>query len=150
MNSNSVQLAALAVTFALACPTGCNRPPPPVPAPPPEVATIAVTPQDVSVYQEWIGTLDGMMHAHVHPQATGFLVAIIYREGSLVKKGEPMFEIDPRPSQAILDQALAKLGKSELDVKRLTPLAKENAVSQEELDDAVQAFLADKAAVEQA
>lgn len=106
--------------------------------------------KDVPVQHEWIGTLDGLVHAHVHPQVTGYLMTRCYKEGALVKKGDLMFEIDARPFQAVLDQALAKLGKDELDVNRLKPLAMEKAVSQQELDDAMQAYMGDKAAVDQA
>ena len=140
-------LAALAALLMAS--TGCTHSTPPAP-PMPEVEVSQVITQDVPVFAEWIGTLDGMVHAHVHPQVSGYLMARHYREGSEVKKGDLMFEIDPRPFKAVLDQTLARMGKSELDVKRLTPLAAEKAVSQEELDNAVQALLGDKAAVEQA
>jgi len=129
---------------------GCERAPPPRAAAPPEVAVIEARQQDVPIAREWVGTLAGLVHAHVHPQVTGYLIARPYREGAAVKKGDLMFEVDPRPFQAALDQALARLGKDELDVQRLRPLAKLNAVSQQELDDALQADLGDKAAVEQA
>lgn len=140
--------AALAVVLAGAL--GCKRPPPPVAPPPPEVQVTAVVQADMPVDHDWIATLEGLVHAHVHPQVTGYLLARRYAEGSLVKKGDLMFEIDPRPFQAVLDQALAKLGKDELDVNRLRPLAQEQAVSQEDFDNARQAYLGDKAAVEQA
>ncbi len=100
----------------------------------------------------------------IRAQVTGYLLKQDYVEGSRVKEGDLLFEIDPRPFQATLDQALAKLeqdkamlGKTELDVNRYTPLAKQQDISQEQLDDAVQAnlmakaaVLADKAAVESA
>lgn len=140
---------AAALTAALFA-AGCGRSPAVRTPPPPDVAVATAAQMDVPIRHEWIGTLDGTVHAHVHPQAGGYLMARRYREGSLVKKGDLMFEIDARPFQAALDQALARLGKDELDVKRLQPLVKEEAVSQEELDDAMQAYLGDKAAVEQA
>jgi RND family efflux transporter MFP subunit len=104
------------------------------------------------------------VNAQIRAQVTGYLLAQNYAEGGEVKKGNLLFEIDPRPFQAALDQANAKLaqdkaqaGKTELDVKRYTPLAQEQAVSQEQLDNAVQANLAanaqvkaDEAAVENA
>jgi membrane fusion protein (multidrug efflux system) len=104
------------------------------------------------------------VNAQIHAQVTGYLLTQNYAEGSEVKKGDLLFQIDPRPFQAELDQALAKLaqdkaqaGKTELDVKRYTPLAQEQAISQEELDDAIQANLgadaqvkADEAAIENA
>ena len=95
-----------------------------------------VTQQDIPIYSEWTGVLDGFVNAKIRAQVPGYLLRQCYREGSKVKKGDLLFEIDPRPFQAVLDQALAQLGKTELDVKRLTPLAKEQAVSQQELDDA--------------
>jgi membrane fusion protein (multidrug efflux system) len=142
---------------------GCKPAPPPAP-PPPKVRVVTISARDVPVYQQWIGTLDGYPNANIRAQVTGYLLKQDYVEGSQVKRGDLLFEIDPRPFQAALDQALAKqeqdeamVGKTDLDVKRYTPLASEHAVSQEELDDAVQANLmakaavvADKAAVESA
>jgi len=133
---------------------GCNRKAPVAPPPPPEVKIITVAPTNVPIYEEWIGTLDGYVNAEIHAQVTGYLLAQNYAEGSAVKKGDQLFQIDPRPFQATLDQARAKLeqdqaqqGKTDLDVKRYTPLVKEEAISQEELDNAVQANLAAKAQV---
>jgi membrane fusion protein (multidrug efflux system) len=134
----------------LSCQAGCNRKPPAAAMLPPDVEVINVTPRDVPVYREWIGTLDGLVHAHVHPQVNGYLLAVYYKEGTLLKRGDLMFEIDARPFQAVLDQAMARLGKDELDVNRLKPLIQENAVSHQELDDAMQAYLGDKAAADQA
>jgi membrane fusion protein (multidrug efflux system) len=141
---------------------GCKKKSPP--PPPPEVQVITLAPTNVPVFEEWIGTLDGFVNAQIHAQVTGYLLAQNYAEGSEVKKGDLLFQIDPRPFQAELDQALAKLaqdeaqaGKTEQDVKRYTPLAKEQAISQEELEDAIQANLgadaqvkADEAAIENA
>ncbi len=132
---------------------GC-KPAPPAAAAPPKVFFMTAAPRDVPIYQQWIGTLDGYPNAQIRAQVLGYLVKQDYVEGSRVKQGDLLFEIDPRPFQAVLDQALAKLeqdqanfGKTELDVKRFTPLVKQQAISQEELDDAVQANLAAKAAV---
>ncbi len=107
--------------------------------------------QDVPVYQEWIGSLDGFVNAQIRAQVSGYLMSQNYKEGSLVKKGDVLFQIDARPFAAALDQAKgqlgmaeAQLGRTELDVKRFRPLAISNAISQEELDDAVQS---NKAAV---
>lgn len=133
-------------------------------SPPPEVEVITLAPTNVPIYGEWIGTLDGDVNAQIRAQVTGYLLKQNYAEGSRVKQGDLLFEIDPRPFQAVLDQALAReaqdeaqLGKAELDVKRYTPLAREEAISQQELDDAVQSKLAaeaqvkaDKAAIETA
>ena len=132
---------------------GCAKEPVAPPAPP-EVQFITVAPTNVPVFEEWIGTLDGYVNADIHAQVTGYLLTQNYAEGSEVKQGDLLFQIDPRPFQAALDQAQAKLaqdqaqlGKTELDVKRYTPLAKEQAISQEELDNALQADLAAKAQV---
>jgi membrane fusion protein (multidrug efflux system) len=133
--------------------TGC-KPAPPAAPPPPTVEVAAVTQADVPIYHDWIGTLDGLVNATIRAQVTGYLIKQNYREGDVIKKGDMLFEIDPRPFQAALDQANgqlaqteARLGKTELDVKRYAPLLKDKAVSQEEYDDAVQANLEAKAAV---
>jgi membrane fusion protein (multidrug efflux system) len=129
-----------------------------------EVRVITATPRDVPIYQKWIGTLDGYPNAQIRAQVTGYLTKQDYVEGGEVKKGDLLFEVDPRPFQAALDQALgrqaqdeAQFGKTKLDVERFTPLAREKAISQQELDDATQANLmaeaaikADQAAVETA
>jgi len=134
---------------------GCKKAGPPALAPPPpEVQVMTVELQDVPVYQDWIGSLDGATNAQIRAQVSGYLMSQEYKEGSLVKKGAALFQIDPRPFEAALNQAKGQLGmaqaqmdRTELDVKRFTPLAKQNAVSQEELDDAVQSNLAAKASV---
>ena len=134
------------------------------PQTPPVVEVARVVQRDVPIYDEWVGTLDGLVNARIRAQVSGYLLTQDYNDGSFVKKGELLFQIDPRPFQAALDiakgqlaQAQAQQGKTGLDVKRFTPLAKENAISQQELDDAIQANLAAqavvasaKAAVEQA
>ncbi|HEX4342238.1 MAG TPA: efflux RND transporter periplasmic adaptor subunit, partial [Verrucomicrobiae bacterium] len=141
---------------------GCKKKTPP--PPPPEVQVVTLSPTNVPIFEEWIGTLDGLVNAQIRAQVTGYLLSQNYSEGSEVKKGDLLFQIDPRPFQAALDQAKAKLAqdqaqadKAGLDVKRFTPLAKEQAISQEQLDDAVQAsagaqaqLKADEAAVEDA
>ncbi len=133
-------------------------------APPPNVQIVEVIQRDVPVYHEWIATLDGYVNAQIQPQVAGYLIKQNYREGALVSKNEVLFKIDPRPFQAVLDQAKAQLaqaeaqlGKTQLDVQRDTPLAKEKAIAQSQLDNDVQANLAakatvqaDKAAIEQA
>ena len=125
------------------------------PAPPPTVQVVEVAQRDVPVYQEWIATLDGFVNAVIQPQVSGYLVQQNYREGELVRKNDVLFKIDPRPFQAILDQgkaqlaqAEAQLGKTQLDVQRDTPLAKERAIAQSQLDNDIQANLAAKATVE--
>jgi membrane fusion protein, multidrug efflux system len=127
----------------------------------PDVEVVQVEQKDVPIYGEWIGTLDGFTNADVRAQVTGYLIRQGYQEGAFVKKGQLLFEIDPRPFQAALDQAQGQLAqatamlanaqavqrRTELDVNRYTPLAKEQAVSQQDLDNAIQNNLAAKATV---
>ena len=123
----------------------------------PEVKVIAVTQRDVPIVSEWVATLDGYVNAQIQPQVTGYIVKQTYKEGSPVHNGAVLFEIDPRPFQALLDQAKAQLaqaqaqmGKTQLDVDRDTPLAKERAIAQSQLDNDIQANLAAKAEVQSA
>ncbi len=125
------------------------------PMAPPEVKVIAVAQRDVPIVSEWVATLDGYVNAQIQPQVTGYIVKQTYKEGSTVHRGDVLFEIDPRPFQAILDQAkaqlaqaVAQMGKTQLDVDRDTPLAKERAIAQSQLDNDIQANLAAKAAVQ--
>ena len=127
---------------------GCRKPAVQA-SPPVEVQVIAVEQRDVPVTREWVGSLDGSVNAQIRAQVTGYLLKQDYKEGSTVAKGDPLFEIDSRPLEAALAQAngqlaqaQAQLGKAELDVKRYTPLARDKAISQEELDNAVQTQLA--------
>jgi membrane fusion protein (multidrug efflux system) len=141
------------LTALLICVVGCKRKAqvtPPLPVV--EIATVSQA--DVPIYHDWIGTLDGLVNAQIRAQVTGYLVKQNYREGDPIKKGDLLFEIDPRPFQAALDQAKghlaqaeARWGKTKLDVKRYEPLVKDKAISQEEYDDAVQANLEAEAAV---
>ena len=132
-------------------------------APPatPDVEVIQVEQKDVPVFGEWIGTLDGFTNADVRAQVTGYLMQQGYQEGAFVKKGQLLFQIDPRPFQAALDQAKGQLaqaqaqlanaeavqGRTQLDVERYTPLARQQAATQQDLDNAVQNNLAAKASV---
>jgi membrane fusion protein (multidrug efflux system) len=127
----------------------------------PDVEVVEVEQRDVPIFGEWIGTLDGFTNADVRAQVTGYLQRQGYQEGAFVKKGQLLFEIDPRPFQASLDQAEGQLaqakaalanaqavqGRTELDVNRYVPLAKEQAASQQDLDNAVQNNMAAKATV---
>jgi RND family efflux transporter MFP subunit len=140
-----------AAGVALVTVIGCKKAAAPSP---PVVEVISVTPTNVPITDEWIGTLDGYVNAQIRAQVTGYLLSQNYAEGSEVKNGDLLFQVDPRPFQAVFDQAEAKLaedkaaaGKTELDVKRYTPLAKEEAISQQELDDAVQANLGELAQI---
>jgi RND family efflux transporter MFP subunit len=128
---------------------------------PPDVEVVQVEQKDVPIFGEWIGTLDGFSNADVKAQVTGYIMRQGYQEGAFVKKGQLLFEIDPRPFQATLDQAQGQLaqaraqlanaqavqGRTQLDVERYTPLAREQAASQQDLDNAVQNNLAAKASV---
>lgn len=153
---------ALAFLAAGVCLNGCGTKQQATAAPP-VVEFIEVTQKDVPITKDWVATLDGFVNAQIRAQVKGLLVRQNYTNGAFVTKGSSLFEIDPRPFQATLDQAnanlgqakanlqraQAQLGKTEQDVTRYTPLAKESAISQQELDDAVQANLAAKAQVEQ-
>jgi membrane fusion protein (multidrug efflux system) len=129
---------------------------------PPDVEVVQVEQRDIPIFGEWIGTLDGFTNADVRAQVTGYIMRQGYQEGAFVKKGQLLFEIDPRPFQAALDQAQGQLaqakaslataeaiqGRTQLDVERYTPLARVQAASQQDLDNAVQNNLAAKASVE--
>jgi membrane fusion protein (multidrug efflux system) len=132
---------------------------------PPEVEVVTVEQRDVPIYREWIGTLDRLVNAAIRSQVTGYLLTQDYSEGSFVRKGQLLFQIDARPLQAAVDQARGQLAqangqlaqtqaqyqqseaqlvsaeanqrKAQLDENRYTPLAKENAVTQQDLDNAV-------------
>lgn len=131
---------ALPLLFAV----GCKKPTPP-PPPPPEVEVITVVEKNVPIYREWVGTLEGEVNATISAQVSGYLLSRNYREGSIVTNEQVLFQIDPRPFEATLARARAQLveaearkGKTALDVQRYTPLAKLEAISQQELDDAIQ------------
>ena len=144
------------IVFALMLSEGCgSRGVTAASAPPPDVQVVEVTQRDVPIYSEWIATLDGFVNAQIQPQVSGYLIKQNYREGELVRKNAVLFKIDPRPFQAQLDQAKAQLaqaeaqrGKTQLDVQRDTPLAKERAIAQSQLDNDIQANLAAKATVQ--
>src|SRR5215831_2641172 len=139
--------ALLLVVTALLCCPACKGKQQAKTSPQPVVEVAPVTQADVPIIHEWIGVLDGLVNAQIRAQVTGYLLTQHYREGDPIKKGDLLFEIDPRPFKGQLAQAEARLGKTELDVKRYGPLVKDRAISQEEYDDAVQANLEAKAAV---
>ena len=135
--------------------SGCNKGQAAIGTPVPEVEVATVEQRDVPVYSEWVATLDGYVNAEIRPQVLGYIINQNYTEGSLVHKGQVLFEIDPRPFTAALDrakgdlaQAQAQLGKSTLDVQRDTPLAEAKAIAKSQLDNEVQAKLGAQAAVE--
>ena len=136
---------------------GCESPKAASPVPSPEVEVASVVQKDVPIYSEWVATLDGYVNAQIQPQVTGYVIRQTYKEGSFVHKGQILFQIDPRPFQALLDQvnaqlaqAQAQLGKTQMDVDRDTPLAKERAIAQSQLDNDIQANQAAKATVKAA
>ena len=157
-----------------------------------DVEVVRVEQKDVPVYSEWIGTTEGMVNADIKAEVSGYLLKQDYKEGSLVKKGQLLFELDPRPFQAAVDQANGQVAqfqgqleqansqvlqaeaqaaqanaqllqaqaqltqaqanqvKTQLDVNKYAPLAEQKAVTQQDLDNAVQANLVAKAQVEAA
>lgn len=143
-------------TFILGACAGCGQRASSAQAPkPPQVEVAPVIQQDVRIYGEWVATLDGYVNAQIQPQVTGYLIKQDYREGSFVQKDDVLFEIDPRPFQAVLDQAKAQLAQAEaqlgnatINVGRDIPEAQENAIPQSQLDTDKQSQLAGKAAVE--
>jgi len=111
-------------------------PPPPMP-----VTVVQLEPTDVPLASEWVGTLDGNVNAQIQPQVSGYLIQQTYREGSTVSKGQVLFEIDPRPFQAVLNQAQGQLeqakaayGLTQTNVNRDLPLAEAHAIAQSQLD----------------
>jgi RND family efflux transporter MFP subunit len=144
------------VVFTLLSSDGCgNKNVSAAAAPPANVQIVEVVQRDVPIYHEWIATLDGYVNAQIQPQVSGYLIQQNYREGALVRRNDVLFKIDPRPFQAVLDQAKAQIaqaeaqqGKTQLDVQRDTPLAKEKAIAQSQLDNDIQANLAAKATVQ--
>jgi len=187
----SISLLVIAVA-AVAVLLGFARSSKPAQAAPPVLAVgvVQVEQKNVPIYSEWIGTTEGMVNAELKAQVTGYLLRQDYKEGSFVKKGQLLFEIDPRPFQAALDQANGQVAqyqgqveqassqitqaeaqlaqansqllqaqarleqaranqiKAELDVKKYQPLAEQKAVTQQELDNALQANTAAKAQVD--
>src|SRR2546426_3790067 len=127
-------------------------------APPPTVVEVAtVVQQDTPIYSEWVAILDGYVNAQIQPHVSGYIIRQNYKEGSVVRKGDVLFQIDPRPFKAALDQAKgqlaqaeAQLGKARLDVQRDTPLAQARAIAQSQLDTEIQAKLGTQALVQAA
>src|SRR5215469_13281734 len=152
--SNYRQAALLFLMIVLACLSGCEKEKPTTA--PPLVEVVDVVQKDVPVTREWVSTLTGLVNAQIRAQVSGYLVKQLYLNGAYVKKGTPLFQLDDRTFRAAVDQATGNLaqakadlqkaqaqqGKTQLDVNRYTPLAKTGAISQQELDDAVQANLA--------
>ena len=157
--------SATALVFGLGLLSGCEKKPAPA-GPPPAVpvTVVEIEPTDVPLTGEWVGTLDGYVNAQIQPQANGYLIKQNYREGTKVTKGQVLFQIDPRPFQAALDQAQgqmeqakgqvaqaqAQLGLAEINVKRDTPLAEAHAIAQSTLDNDTQQKATQEASVKSA
>src|ERR1700737_577805 len=158
--------AALVLLFGTALLSGCGNkntsaggPPPPMP-----VTVVKIQPTDVALTGEWVGTLDGYVNAQIQPQANGYLIKQNYKEGAQVAKGRVLFEIDPRPFQAALDQAKGQLAQAKgqvqqaqaqlqlavINVNRNTPLAEAHAIAQSQLDNDTQQKAQSEAAVQSA
>ena len=124
MNSNRIRAVlcrcglCLAIGLAAICPVSCGKKEEAIQAAPPEVLVAEAAARDVPVYREWIGTIDGSENAEIRAKVQGYLVKRDYDEGSLVKKGTLLFEIDPRPFQAALEEA-----KSQLEQAKAVKLA---------------------------
>lgn len=149
-------LATLGLLFVIGF-TGCAHKETQAAAPPPDVEVTDVVQKDVPIYGEWIAVLDGYVNAQIQPQVTGYLMKQNYVEGTVVRRGDVLFEIDPRPFEAAVAQAKgqmaeaqAQLGKTTLDVKRDTPLAAQSAIPKAQLDNDIQANESAKAVVDAA
>jgi RND family efflux transporter MFP subunit len=158
LSCTAVSRLVLAVLLAtVSTDVGCGKTNAAPAIPGPEVEVASVVQKDVPIVSEWVATLDGFVNAQIQPQVTGYIIRQTYKEGSFVHKGQILFHIDPRPFQAVLDQAnaqvaqaQAQLAKTAMDVDRDTPLARERAIAQSQLDNDIQANRAAKAAVKAA
>lgn len=142
----AIPAVALVVIFS-----GCEKEAPKA-LPPPVVEVMSVQPQDIPIPITWVGTTVGDVDAQIRAQVEGYLQAQIYRNGSAVKKGDLMFQIDPRPFEAQLGQAEgtfaeadARLKRDFLNAKRATELYEKKVISTEEFDDTTQQYMASKA-----
>jgi membrane fusion protein, multidrug efflux system len=148
-------LAVLAAAFfSYACKSETKTPPPP---PPPNVTVTEVVQKDVPVTPEFVAQTQSSRLVNIHARVSGFLDRRMYTEGAVVKKGQVLFEMDPKPFQVQLDQAKAALDKQDaaletarLNLERVKPLTEQNALSQKDLDDATGQFQTTAAGVEQA
>src|SRR2546423_731885 len=154
----------IALLICVSFVTGCSRKPPQAPVNAPEVLVTTVTPQDVPRVLERVATLGGFINANINAQVQGYIVSRDYQEGSVVKKGDLLFQIDSRPYEAALAQAKGTLAKdnanqmkADADEKRAQDLFKKKVISDQERDTAIAAagssranVEADEAAVKQA
>ena len=146
----------IAAFLALILAAACDKAAAPAPAPQ-VVDIITVEQKDVPIYREWVGSLDGDINATIRPQVTGYLIKQNYREGDAVKKGQTLFEIDPRTFQTAVDQAKAARSQQQANyataaanLARIKPLAEKNALSRKDLDDATGSELQARALLDQA
>lgn len=164
MNVRSVELIQrlsirtariLVACFLIVAGVACSKDEAPPPPPPPEVQVAEVIQKDVPIYVELVGSTLGSEDVEIRSRVAGYLVSINFTEGSFVRKGQLLYKIDPQPFQAALDQAKANLAtaqaaleKTDNDVARYKPLAQQQAVSQQELDNALSAQQAARAQVD--
>src|SRR6058998_2775073 len=148
-------LAVGAASICVLLVSSCSRKAPQAAPPAPEVLVTTVQPQDVPRVLERVATLDGFINANINAQVQGYIVSRDYREGSVVKKGDLLFQIDSRPYEAALAQAkgtLAKdkanLTKAEADEKRAVDLFNKKVISDQERDTAIAAAGSSRANVE--
>ena len=148
-----IPLGALLICMSIS--TGCSRKPAQVAANAPEVLVTTVMPQDVPRVLERVATLDGFINANINAQVQGYIVSRDYQEGSVVKKGDLLFQIDPRPFEAALAQAKGTLAKdkatevkTDADEKRAFDLFKKKVISDQERDTAIAAAGSSRANVE--
>src|SRR5271165_335649 len=155
--ARTLPILSVAALALLAPVSGCKEKEAAVAPPPPNVAVTDVAVRDVPIYHEWVSVLDGYVNANIQPEVSGYLLSQKYQEGSFVRRGELLFEIDPRPFEAQLKQAegqlaqmRAQLSQTEMDVARDTPLAKLSAIPQAQLDTDISNNTAAKAMVDSA
>lgn len=142
-----MKLKSVIVLFSLSAAVwlnGCGEKKKAAEPPPQEVMVAEVSQKDVPVYREWVASMDGIVNATILAQVEGYLIKQNYKEGDLVKKGDLLFEIDPRPFRAALDEARAVQAKqqavlqtAQANLKRILPLAEANAVSQRDKDNSI-------------
>jgi RND family efflux transporter MFP subunit len=147
----------IAAALLLGITSGCSRKAEQVAPPTPEVLVTTVMPKDVPVLKEAVATLEGFITANINAQVQGYIISRDYKEGSLVKKGDLLFQIDPRPFEATLDQAKGNMAvaqsnqtKADADVKRAIKLFQEKVISDQERDTYINAANSTKANVQAA
>lgn len=150
MNARVVAISSTLLIFA------CRKGDPPKP-PPPTVQVTEVVQQDVPIYREWVGTLDGFVNAEIRPQVTGYIEKQAYKEGSFVKEGDLLYGIDPRNykdltdvAKATLDRNIATLENARINFQRDKELIAGQAITRQQYDNDQAALREAAAAVENA